>query len=124
MVRSGPQIVWTVVSCTRVCRAGSALNVSSQYLTPLPSAISLTVFNRWPIIVADIDRLSRLSLDRTGPSGVQIVSARNGLGADYVVVKAEAVRAQKEGERISELTRAALQVRKSRTARARANPPA
>ena len=36
-----------------------------------------------------------------------------GLGADYVVVKAEVARAQKEGERISELTRAALQVRKS-----------
>ena len=81
----------------------------------MPSAVSLTVFDRsrGRSLWRASDRLFSLSLDRTGPSGVQIVSARNGLGADYVVVKAEVARAQKEGERISELTRAALQVRKS-----------
>jgi hypothetical protein len=73
--------------------------------------------NQWPIIVSGFDRIARDTKrfeEILREMGVRIISAQHGEGVDPVVVQAAAVRAQHEGERISETTKMALAERKAK----------
>lgn len=83
----------------------------------LHRAIALAKQNQWPIIVAGFDRIARNTKrfeEILGKMGVKIISAQHGERVDPVVAKAAAIRAQHEGERISETTRKALAERKAK----------
>jgi DNA invertase Pin-like site-specific DNA recombinase len=75
------------------------------------------VKNNWPIIVAGFDRIARNTKafeEAVRHSGLRIISAQDGEGVDPAVVQAISVRAEQEGKRISETTKAALAERKAK----------
>jgi DNA invertase Pin-like site-specific DNA recombinase len=84
----------------------------------LRQAVLLAKQNQWPLIVASLDRIvrdtKRFEEFLLENHGVRIISAKHGEGADPIVIRAAAERAQYEGDRISETTKKALAERKAK----------
>jgi DNA invertase Pin-like site-specific DNA recombinase len=100
--------------------SGSAMNEDIRTQPKLREAILLSRQKRWPIIVASLDRLSRNveTVEKYAQSGkLDVISASNGPQADYVVLRSQAVRAQKEGREIGRRTKEGLARAKARGVR-------
>jgi DNA invertase Pin-like site-specific DNA recombinase len=99
-----------------ICEGASARGEGNAPNRPgLQEAIRTARQNQWPIIVASLDRLSRMSRDveeiiRVGTP--EIVVANLGEQGNVVVLRSEAARAEREGDMISERTRKALAEKK------------
>lgn len=76
-------------------------------------ALKLARAKGWPILVSGIDRAGRdrETLEKLIEEGL-LISAEDAAGADIPSLKAKAAKAQVIGERISETTTAALDIRK------------
>ncbi|MBM1172848.1 recombinase family protein [Microvirga arabica] len=81
----------------------------------LQDALELARKKRWPIFIADIDRLGRhepLIQKLLDDPELTIISANDGEGADKAILRGQAKRAQRDGDMISERTRKKLKTLK------------
>ncbi len=96
----------------KFCDTGSGAGEGSiSKRSDLREALALAKKTGWAIVVASLDRLSRNTSDVEmlfDRAGLKVISAKNGVGIDPLVLRGEAVRAEKERDMISERTKEAL----------------
>lgn len=100
--------------------SASAMGDSIENRPVLREAADLSDRKGWPIIVASFDRFTRNLAKAENlvlKNKLHIISASNGPDADYLVLRSQAARAQKEGREIGRRTREGLAKAKARGTR-------